>query len=177
MTNSRPTEGVRMTARMPDKLSRNVSRLRAEAASSLTTTAINRPIANVTAATPRKLPRQPIVAVEKGERSRRQECSQRSDPDLQAGERGKAIRRKSPSVDGKRGHERARRSQPQQRSAEDQNPGTCGACEHNGADDRDRCADHETNARAESVERHAERNLDGGERQKEDARQETDLGR
>src|SRR5215831_14574995 len=85
MTNSRPTEGVRMTARMPDKLSRNVSRLRAEAASSLTTTAINRPIANVTAATPRKLPRQPIVAVEKGERSRRQECSQRSDPDLQAG--------------------------------------------------------------------------------------------
>ena len=50
---------------MPDKLSRNVSRLRAEAASSLTTTAINRPIRNVTAATPRKLPRQPIVAVEK----------------------------------------------------------------------------------------------------------------
>jgi len=50
---------------MPDMLSRNVSRLRAAAASSLTTTAINRPSRNVTAATPRKLPRQPIVAVEK----------------------------------------------------------------------------------------------------------------
>src|SRR5262249_55879660 len=57
--------GVRRTARMPDKLSRNVSRLRAQPASSLTTSAINRPIRNVTAATPRKLPRHPIVAVEK----------------------------------------------------------------------------------------------------------------
>ena len=161
---------------MPDKLSRNVSRLRAEAASSLTTTAIAKPISNVTAATPRKLPRQPIVEVEK-ERSRRQQCSQRSDPDLQAGERGKAIGRKPPGVDGERGHERARRSQSQQRPAEDQDRGVCGAREHNGADGRDCGADHQTNPRAEAVERHTERNLDGGERQKEDARQETDLGR
>src|SRR5262249_136469 len=59
----------------------------------------------------------------KGERSGRQQRSQRSDPDLQAGERGKAIGRKLSGVDGERSHERACRSHPQQRPAEDQSPG------------------------------------------------------
>jgi hypothetical protein len=67
MTNNLPTDGVRMTAKMPDRLSRKLSmRWPAEGATPpLMTAASNRPSTKVKAATARKLARHPIVAVEK----------------------------------------------------------------------------------------------------------------
>ena len=66
MANSRPIDGVRTTVRMPARLSPNVScrPCGAAASSSLTTTASTIAIRPVTAATSRKLARQPMVAVE-----------------------------------------------------------------------------------------------------------------
>src|SRR5262249_10537135 len=163
-------EGVRRTATMPDKLSRNVSRLRAEAASSSTTTAIIKPISNVTAATPRKLPRQPIVAVEKASGAVASSApsvpiptcmpatvAKRTDGNRRASSASEATNK--PAVPN-----------PSSARPKVRTPGLA-AHANTTAPMTVRGADHQTNPRAEAVERHAERNLDGGERQKEDARQ------
>ena len=147
-----------MTAAMPARLSRNVSRRPAAGRpSSLTTSAINDPDHEGECRHQDEAVAPADGRGRERERRRRNQRADGADADLQAGERGEAIGREAPGIDGERATSEPAVPSPSSARPRIRTAG-CGASANTMAPTTVMAApDHQAKPRAETVERHAER--------------------
>ena len=145
------------------------------APSSRTTIATSAAQTTTSAATARKVARQPIVALAQASGAVTSSVPMVPIADLDAGQHREPLGRKAARIERERRHQVAGRAEPHQDARRDQPGRRRGDREQQRAREGDRRADQHAALRPVAVERDAERNLRGREGEEEGARQQADL--